>query len=47
MILSSIVSIFHERINPTGLRFVNRVSGTIIALFVGLRVLLSILATVY
>ncbi|MCX5861714.1 MAG: hypothetical protein WCG29_04400 [Desulfomonile sp.] len=46
MILSSIVSIFHERINPTGLRFVNRVSGTIIALF-GLRVLLSILATVY
>lgn len=44
IILSSSASIFHERINPTGLRFVNRVSGAVIAIF-GIMVLLSIVAT--
>lgn len=44
IILSGSASIFHERINPAGLRFVNKVSGAVIAIF-GIIVLLSVVAT--
>jgi hypothetical protein len=42
VILSGVVSLLHKRIDPKGLRVVNKVSCTIISAF-GLMVLLSIL----
>ena len=42
VILTGVVSLLHKRIDPKGLRIVNKVSGTIISAF-GLMVLLSIL----
>ena len=42
VILSGVVSLLHKRIDPKGLRIVNKVSGTIVSAF-GMMVLLSIL----